>query len=101
MGKRGAYIGINAEVPIYETQTKTYNVEGNLSTFFTCNNSGFNSFTWKNSYYTSPGATFTTTLNMVALTDLSISFDYSYSADTYDGIRVRVNGKTVVSKGGS
>lgn len=38
---------------------------------------------------------------MVALTDLSISFNYSYSADTYDGIRVRVNGQTVVSKGGS
>ena len=82
------YVGIEADYPVYETQTVNTNITAdNIEDFFTVTNGAY--------YFKGNGSTFTTTnggvasstatTTLTARKDMEISFEYSYGSETnYD-----------------
>ena len=96
--KKG-YVGIATEFPIYEETVTTAQITAsNIGDMFTVTNGTY--------YFAGAGSTFTTTnggvssstatTKLTAKSDMSISFDYSYSSEAnYDKFTLKVAGATV------
>lgn len=98
-GTRSMYIGINKELPIYESEDADITVD-NISNYFTVTNGSYyfkgsgNIFTSNNSGKASSEAS--TTLK--ALKDTDVSFSYSYSSESnFDKFTLIVGDETVES----
>ena len=98
---KGAYIGVATEIPIYSEQTTSANINGsNIGTFFTISHGSYGFYDSGNT------GTFTTNnaavhsgvaqTPLTALSDMKISFSYSYSSEpNYDKFTLTVAGITV------
>lgn len=96
--KKG-FVGVSTEVPIYEETVKTVNITAsNISEMFTVTNGTY--------YFKGSGGTFTTsnygndsttaTTTLTAKSDMTVSFNYSYSSEQgYDKFTLKVAGTTV------
>lgn len=94
-----AYIGVETEVPVYETNTVNITVD-NISDYFTVTNGSYyfvgsdDTFTTNNGGVS--GSTASTTLT--ALSDMDISFSYSYSSESgWDKFTLVVGGTTIAN----
>lgn len=94
-----AYIGVETEVPVYETNTINITAD-NISDYFTVTNGSY--------YFVGSDDTFTTnnggvrhsmaSTTLTALSDMDISFSYSYSSESgYDKFTLVVGGTTVAN----
>lgn len=93
------YVGIEADYPVYETQTVNTNITAdNIDDFFTVTNGTY--------YFKGNGSTFTTTnggvasstatTTLTARKDMHISFEYSYGSEAnYDLFTLKFGSQTI------
>lgn len=94
---KGVYVGVSTQRPIYNTENVSVTAS-NISSVFTVANDTYY-FAGSGSVFTSNNAgvkSSTAKTTLTALTDMDVSFTYSYSSETnYDKFTLTVGGTVV------